>query len=187
MLNYYFIPNSFYFYDSGKSEWLFSLQLKSDTFPEAFYWLNWIASLFLENSDALSRDVALYSFLVSQRRINLLSLFDYTGNWSRPYREAGWHVVQIDILLGQDILEWDYRQFDQAATWIVEIQANVAFDFWGVLQIIVYLWHIYLDRIFFKGLALARPTLFLWEKACAAMCAVFLPPIARFCAVNVQH
>ena len=47
---------------------------------------------------------------------NLLSLFDYTGNWSRPYREAGWHVVQIDILLGQDILEWDYRQFDQAAT-----------------------------------------------------------------------
>ncbi len=44
---------------------------------------------------------------------NLLSLFDYTGNWSRPYREAGWEVTQIDILLGQDILQWDYQQFDR--------------------------------------------------------------------------
>ena len=43
---------------------------------------------------------------------NLLSLFDYTSNWSKPYKNAGWHVVQVDILLGQDILEWDYRQFD---------------------------------------------------------------------------
>lgn len=40
----------------------------------------------------------------------LLSLFDYTGNWSRPYREAGWSVVQVDIQLGQDILLWNYRQ-----------------------------------------------------------------------------
>ena len=28
---------------------------------------------------------------------NLLSLFDYSGNWSQPYREAGWNVVQVDI------------------------------------------------------------------------------------------
>lgn len=38
----------------------------------------------------------------------LISLFDYTGNASRPYREAGWHVTQIDIQLGVDILTWDY-------------------------------------------------------------------------------
>ena len=38
----------------------------------------------------------------------ILSLFDYTGNWSRPYKENGYDVVQIDIKLGYDILEWDY-------------------------------------------------------------------------------
>lgn len=36
-----------------------------------------------------------------------------TPHWSRPYREAGWEVTQIDILLGQDILQWDYQQFDR--------------------------------------------------------------------------
>ena len=42
-------------------------------------------------------------------RINnlLISLFDYTGNASRPYKEAGWDVVQIDIKLGTDILTWN--------------------------------------------------------------------------------
>jgi len=38
-------------------------------------------------------------------------LFDYTGNWSAPYRAAGWEVVQIDKELGVDILDWDYRQY----------------------------------------------------------------------------
>lgn len=33
----------------------------------------------------------------------ILSLFDYTGNWVRPYREAGYNVIQHDIKLGQDI------------------------------------------------------------------------------------
>lgn len=41
----------------------------------------------------------------------LLSLFDFTGNWSAPYRAAGWEVVQVDLALGQDILAYDYRQF----------------------------------------------------------------------------
>ena len=27
----------------------------------------------------------------------LLSLFDYTGNWSRPFFEAGWNVILWDI------------------------------------------------------------------------------------------
>lgn len=39
----------------------------------------------------------------------LISLFDYTGNASRPYRENGWEVMQVDIQLGIDIMQWDYK------------------------------------------------------------------------------
>jgi hypothetical protein len=38
----------------------------------------------------------------------ILSLFDFTGNWSRPYKENGFEVLQIDIKNGVDILKWDY-------------------------------------------------------------------------------
>lgn len=41
----------------------------------------------------------------------LLALFEKTGIASDPYREAGWEVVQIDIQLGIDILNWDYKQY----------------------------------------------------------------------------
>lgn len=40
----------------------------------------------------------------------VISLFDYTGNWSKPYRDAGFEVWQIDKKLGQDILTWDYSE-----------------------------------------------------------------------------
>ena len=33
----------------------------------------------------------------------ILSLCDFTGSWSRPYREAGYHVVQVDLQHGQDV------------------------------------------------------------------------------------
>lgn len=36
---------------------------------------------------------------------NILSLFDHSGNWSRPYRENGYQVYQVDIKLGLDVLE----------------------------------------------------------------------------------
>lgn len=42
----------------------------------------------------------------------LLSLFDYTGNWSQPYKENGWTVVQIDIKLGIDILTYNYKALE---------------------------------------------------------------------------
>jgi len=32
----------------------------------------------------------------------ILSICDYTGNWSRPYREEGYDVRQIDIKNGED-------------------------------------------------------------------------------------
>jgi len=33
----------------------------------------------------------------------ILSLFDYSGVWSAPYREADYNVIQIDIKHGQDV------------------------------------------------------------------------------------
>lgn len=33
---------------------------------------------------------------MSKRKI-IISLFDYTGNWSKPYKENGFEVVQVDI------------------------------------------------------------------------------------------
>ena len=31
----------------------------------------------------------------------ILSLFDYTGNWSEPYRQAGYNVIQQDLKHGK--------------------------------------------------------------------------------------
>jgi hypothetical protein len=33
----------------------------------------------------------------------ILSLCDYSGHWSAPYREAGYDVVQVDLQHGQDV------------------------------------------------------------------------------------
>ena len=33
----------------------------------------------------------------------ILSLFDLSGNWSEPYRRAGYNVIQQDLKLGHDI------------------------------------------------------------------------------------
>ena len=33
----------------------------------------------------------------------ILSLCDYTGNWSRPYEKAGYSVIRIDLQHGQDV------------------------------------------------------------------------------------
>ena len=40
----------------------------------------------------------------------LISLFDYTGNASRPYREAGWRVIQVDKKKGWDIRDFLYKR-----------------------------------------------------------------------------
>lgn len=42
----------------------------------------------------------------------IISLFDHSGNWSKPYKEAGYNVIQVDIKNGVDIMTWDYGQFD---------------------------------------------------------------------------
>lgn len=33
----------------------------------------------------------------------ILSLCDHTGNWSRPYEEAGYPVIRVDLQDGQDV------------------------------------------------------------------------------------
>lgn len=40
----------------------------------------------------------------------LISAFDHSGNPSRPYLEAGWKVIQIDIKHGNDFLLFDVVQ-----------------------------------------------------------------------------
>lgn len=35
--------------------------------------------------------------------ITILSLCDYTGNWSRPYLDAGYDVIQVDLKRGDDV------------------------------------------------------------------------------------
>lgn len=41
-----------------------------------------------------------------------ISLYDRTGNWSKPYELNGWEVVRVDIQNGIDILTWDYSNLD---------------------------------------------------------------------------
>lgn len=43
----------------------------------------------------------------------IISLFDYTGNWSKPWRENGYDVIQIDIQKGIDILSWNYKEINK--------------------------------------------------------------------------
>jgi site-specific DNA-cytosine methylase len=35
--------------------------------------------------------------------MTVLSLCDFTGNWSRPYEERGYDVVRVDLKHGQDV------------------------------------------------------------------------------------
>ncbi|WP_282783092.1 DNA cytosine methyltransferase [Phaeodactylibacter xiamenensis] len=55
----------------------------------------------------------------------LLSLFDYSLNWARPYYENGWAVCQLDIKHGNDIneidAEWVWENiFDNSPTGTVD-------------------------------------------------------------------
>ena len=39
----------------------------------------------------------------------ILSLCDYTGVWSKPYRDNGYEVIQVDLKYGQDIRLFCYQ------------------------------------------------------------------------------
>lgn len=40
----------------------------------------------------------------------LIDLFDHSGHANEEYRQNNWHVFQVDIKNGIDILEWDYKE-----------------------------------------------------------------------------
>lgn len=42
------------------------------------------------------------------RHRTILSLCDYSGNWSRPYVDAGYEVVRVDLQRGWDVRTMEY-------------------------------------------------------------------------------
>lgn len=40
------------------------------------------------------------------RTPNVLSLFDFSGNWARAFETLGWNVIQVDLKHGEDIGTW---------------------------------------------------------------------------------
>lgn len=45
----------------------------------------------------------------------ILSLFDFTGNWSRPYREAGYPVLQMDQKHGDELRTFDFTRIPRGS------------------------------------------------------------------------
>lgn len=43
----------------------------------------------------------------------LISLFDYSGCWSEPYRRAGYRVLQVEKKLGFDVFNFEYDLISQ--------------------------------------------------------------------------
>jgi len=62
---------------------------------------------------ALDAQAAFHAASCSVPGRTVLSLFDYSGNWSLPYEEAGANVVRIDLKHGVDVM-------DINATWLRE-------------------------------------------------------------------
>jgi hypothetical protein len=46
---------------------------------------------------------------VVEARTIIVSLYDYSGIWSAPYRKAGCRVLQIESKLGFDVFNWNYK------------------------------------------------------------------------------
>ena len=43
----------------------------------------------------------------------IISLFDFSGEWSNPYRDSGYKVIQVELKLGIDIMTWYYKSIDR--------------------------------------------------------------------------
>lgn len=63
----------------------------------------------------------------------ILSLCDYTGNWSQPYREAGYNVIQVDLQHGSDVrlLKYPGRVHGVLAAPPCDHFANVGARWWA--------------------------------------------------------
>lgn len=70
----------------------------------------------------------------------ILSLCDWTGNWSEPYRKAGYEVIRIDLQNGQDVRLFEFidqsihgilaappcEHFSKAGSWLWEQKGEQA-------------------------------------------------------------
>ncbi len=59
----------------------------------------------------------------------VLSLFDYSGNWSRPYRENGYKVFQVDLKLGNDVMDIDRAWLEENGPIDIILAAPPCTDF----------------------------------------------------------
>lgn len=41
----------------------------------------------------------------------LISLYDHSGNQSKPYKDNGWLIKQVELKHGIDILTWDFKNY----------------------------------------------------------------------------
>lgn len=64
--------------------------------------------ILFERAKAEGVKVASFEDYITEAPV-IISLFDYSGAWSEPYRRAGFRVIQIDIKLGFDVLQWNYK------------------------------------------------------------------------------
>jgi hypothetical protein len=49
----------------------------------------------------------------------IISLFDFSGVWSKPWKDAGYEVIQVDIKLGIDILTWNYKAINKKDVYFI--------------------------------------------------------------------
>ena len=42
----------------------------------------------------------------------ILSLCDYSGNWCKPYKDAGYFVHQVDLKINGDVRLQEYYDYD---------------------------------------------------------------------------
>ena len=73
----------------------------------------------------------------------IVSLFDFSGEWSRPYRGAGYDVLQIDIKLDTDVMTYTHprRPWGVLAAPPCTIWTNVAAWMWPAVTPEVYAYH----------------------------------------------
>ena len=62
----------------------------------------------------------------------ILSLCGYTGNWSAPYKEDGYEVIQVDIKMGKDAILWP-SDISSEPRFSREFSDISSYDIYGVI------------------------------------------------------
>jgi hypothetical protein len=103
----------------------------------------------------------------------ILSLFDFSGSWSQPYKNAGFEVIQHDLQLGFDVMQFDYSQIARSNVFGI-LAAPPCIHFTKASQ---HLWSFYdLTGETYKSLLLISRVLFLVEYFNPVFWALENPP-----------